>query len=384
MTNILKKLKDYKKVEIYLPYSKNNISRCKEISEKILSFNPSRVLYHSAPWDTVGYIVLSYLGNYQIERYLINLTDHAFWLGCNCIDYILEFRSYGANISIDYRHISSNKLMIMPYYPIQNKLDEFQGFPFNTENKKIIVSGGSLYKIYGSPVFFDIVKHILKLYSDVIFFYLGNGDIKPLVKFIEENNLSKRFFYSRERKDISEIIKRCYFYLNTYPVGGGLLPQLAVINDKIPITYTDKKYINNNTDELFINNKNQKFTFYDFDSFYFEINKLITDSSYYIQKTNDLKNKVIASQNFSLWLFSILEKKESVHTWVKYDVDIDSFRELYFIQGNKYPYKYPSYFFIRKSIFVFVFFIHYTLYYTIIKALSFLKILFKSGNNAGL
>lgn len=217
--------------------SKNNIQKCKEIFEKIIQFGPSKILYHSAPWDTVGFITLSWLADYKIERFLINLTDHAFWLGRDCCDYFFEFRSWGVNLSLDHRHIAKERLLMLPYYPIRDTTIQFQGFPFNTEGKKVIVSGGSLYKIYGSPIFFDIVKTILDSYQDTVFFYLGNGETEPLMEFIKKNKLEDRFFYSKERRDINEIIKRCYFYLGTYPMGGGLMSQFAVANNKILVAY---------------------------------------------------------------------------------------------------------------------------------------------------
>lgn len=355
MHNIIQKINSYKKADIYF-VKKMKYEACNEIVEKILEFQPSKILYHSAPWDVIGYVTLSFFDKSKIDRFLINLTDHAFWLGRDCVDYILEFRSYGANISIDHRNIEGKKLFIIPYYPIQNSEIEFQGFPFDAECRRIIFSGGSLYKIYGSTTFFDIVKTILNLYPDTIFYYLGNGNVKPLIDFIQKNQFENRFFYNKERKDINEVIKRCYFYLGTFPLGGGLMSQLAVANKKIPVAFTERKYLTNNIDELFVNNDDNEFTFYTLEDTYDEIKKLMESAEYYIQKTNELDNKLISTSEFSKLLYNIMENKNSIYNFRKYKIDINSFSQIYFDQENNYLHSYKNYFFARKNILVFILF----------------------------
>jgi hypothetical protein len=350
MEQILKTIGKYQKAVIYFVKSKGNFQKCNEIIDEILCFKPSKILYHSAPWDTVGFVIMAYLEAYEIERYLINLTDHAFWLGRNCSDYFLEFRSYGVNISINHRRIKSDRLLILPYYPVQNSDLDFQGFPFDAKEKKIIVSGGSLYKIYGDTIFFDIVKWILEKYKDSLFFYLGNGDTKPLYEFIKRNNFRDQFFYSKERKDINEIIKRCYFYLGTYPILGGLMSQFAAANQKIPVAYTAEKYKMNNIDELFINNDAGGFTFYTLDVLYDEIDKLMTNKKYYSNKTDALKNKVISKTEFAKQLKFIFEHKKSCFVYKKYDIDIDSFSNLYIDQENYYLHNYEGCFMIQNPL----------------------------------
>lgn len=360
MHNILKKLKYYKNATIYFSMEKRNIAKCNEIVEKIIQFQPSKILYHSAPWDTVGHVVLSFFEGTKIDRFLINLTDHAFWLGRDCVDYFLEFRNYGVNISQKQRSIDKKKLLLLPYYPIQDNEIEFQGFPFDDEGKKVIISAGSLYKIYGRTIFFDIVKYILNKYQDTVFYYLGNGNEDILLNFIQENNFVDRFFYDKERKDINKIIKQCYFYLGTYPIAGGLISQLAVANNKIPVMFTEKKYPMNNMDEIFINNDNE-FMLYSLEDVYNKIAKLMGDNEYYTQKTSRLENKVISVSDFSKLLFFALENKKSVYTTKNYEIDIDEFSQIYFDQENNYLHNYENYFFIVRNPLIFIMFTKYTI-----------------------
>jgi hypothetical protein len=359
--NILELLNGYEKSRIYFIKNQSNRNKCKEILDKITRFKPSKLLYHSAPWDTVGFAVLSCLEAYNVKRFLINLTDHTFWLGRNCCDYFLEFRNYGANISIDHRNIDTKKLLLIPYYPICEQKAEFQGFPFEEKGKKVIVSGGSLYKIYGSEIYFDIAKTILNLYPESVIFYLGNGDTKPLMDFIKKNQFENRFYYSKERRDINEIIKRCYFYLGTYPVAGGLMSQFAVANKKIPICFTEKKYLMNNIDELFINNSNHAFTFYDFASLYNEVHKLMTNNEYYQEKQKILINKLISRDEFAKLLKTILEDNTSYYKNEKYDIDVKAFSQIYFEQENNYLHKYENCFYTKRNILIFILFPHYAI-----------------------
>lgn len=63
-----------------------------------------------------------------VKRYLINPTDHAFWLGKSCLDFSIEFRDYGCNVSNKFRSIENNQIIKQIYYPILISSD-FKGLP---------------------------------------------------------------------------------------------------------------------------------------------------------------------------------------------------------------------------------------------------------------
>lgn len=346
MKSILKLLSNSSKAEYYIINSKlNKIEKTIKIREIILEKNPRYIFNHTAPWDIIG---MTALVGIPAEKYLINLTDHAFWLGKACTDYYIEFRSYGKNVSKYYRKISSDKEFILPYYPITNKEIEFSGFPFEITNKKLIFSGGSLYKIYGSSEFFELVKYILKIDKDTIFLYLGNGNDKILRKFISDNNLEKRFYFFNERRDINEIFKRCYFYLGTYPLCGGLMTQLAVVNKRVPICYCGKGENINDVSELFINNS-EKFIFNNLEEMKLEIKKLLFDSKYKENKEEKLENKIISKKEFTEELKNILiKKKTTIYKEKNYIPDTNKVIAMYFEQENRYLKNYGNIFLTRN------------------------------------
>ena len=82
-------------------------------------------------------------------------------------------------------------------YPEINETT-FKGYPFvDGDNRKFIFSGGSLYKTFSeNDYYYKIIDYIMNKYPN-------------------------RVYYTHERPDFYEIIKRSYFYLSTYPVCGG-------------------------------------------------------------------------------------------------------------------------------------------------------------------
>lgn len=345
---IFLQLKLYKKAQIYTIKNKEYIESSKEMYNVIKKFGATKALIHTSPWDVVGIMTFSYLT--EVERYLINLTDHAFWLGKCCSDYILEFRSYGYNISKNYRNIKEEKLMLLPYYPVQDLTIPFEGFPFDTIGKKVIFSGGAVYKIYGSNIFFDTIKHIVEKHDDTIVMYAGGGNTKPFKNFIVNNHLEKRVFLISERKDISQIFKNCYFYLGTYPLCGGLMTQYAVANNKIPIAFADEKIKCNFIESLFINVKNRVLTYTKLKKYYDTIDKLIDEPKYKNELENNLNDLIITRAEFAENLLSSLEKKSTKFSFIKYDIDINEFSNLYFKMENDYLHNYYSIFIGSRNV----------------------------------
>ena len=167
--------------------------------EIILRFQPEAILQHFSPWDIEGFILWHRITG--ADRYLINLTDHAFWLGKCCTDHILEFRRYGIYLSLHQRRIDAKKLLFQPYYPIESK-KAFQGFNI-PQNKTLLFSGSSYYKIYGKDkIFLKLVRQVLEANDNAVFLLAGNGNDRPIKKFIKEHNLGERFFLLGNRNEL--------------------------------------------------------------------------------------------------------------------------------------------------------------------------------------
>lgn len=116
----------------------------------------------------------------DVKKYLINLTDHTFWIGADAIDYSIEFRNLGANISNIYRKIDMKKIRMLPYYPDERKSETYQGMPFS-EEEEFVFSGGSAYKLEGSDIYEQIVCKILDKYPKLKFVLQQMKKVKSLL-----------------------------------------------------------------------------------------------------------------------------------------------------------------------------------------------------------
>jgi hypothetical protein len=186
--NIIAEIKEEQNFSLFVSTAKTRTEKIKEITAEIIAFNPSISFLHFTPYDVVGYCVFrSFTG---MERYFINLTDHAFWLGKGCADFFLEFRKFGYNLSIIHRLISEEKLLFNPYYPIIDEIP-FEGFDFSVKDKTIGFIGANLYKLNLDPSqkYLYAIKELLNKNKNFIFIIAGFGDDKPLLDFIRKNNL---------------------------------------------------------------------------------------------------------------------------------------------------------------------------------------------------
>lgn len=356
-------------IEIFEINEKSEIAKTRKLYDLICDIKPEAVIAHTAPWDLSGLITFSMLEG-LCKRYLSNITDHAYWLGTHCFDYFFEWRDYGCNISSTYRKIESEKLLKLPYYPIVNKNISFNGFPFDIKDRKLIFSGGALYKIQGSDKFLYIIKHILNKYKDTIFLFLGSGDSSFLQKFIVENNFQERFFVLPERKDVYEVMKHCYLYINTYPLIGGLMTQLACVAGKLPLTLNDNNDLCNNIYELLNNHKEIELQ-------YNSVEKMIEKIDFYLENENQLhkdsekvKDFIITDKEYKNLLFEYLETPINKIKISKYNIDAYCFSQNYINRFNENNCKSYLQCFIRKNIFTCVVFFKYYIIYIIYKVIN--------------
>lgn len=291
--------------------------------------NPGRLMFYTFPNDVVGVVLLNLVNNNAI-RYQINLTDHAFWLGADSIDKCIEFRDYGATISKKYRRIPIESIVKIPFYPIVNIDMKFQGFPFKKKDyQKVFFSGGALYKTFGDDNrFYRIVSNILNQYNDLIFWYAGSGDDSELKKLI--NKYPNRVFYTSERKDLFQILEHCRFYLSTYPISGGLMYQYAAIAGIVPVSL---KY-DDDADGYLKNQEGLNVTFTSEIELFHEINKLMTDETYFYNRRQQMKKSVVTEQEFLKYVEKLL-LDENILTIDFIDINTDNFKKEYLERINR-------------------------------------------------
>lgn len=275
--NILQYVEDHK-VSLHISDSAYPaLENIKKLKKVIDDFSPSKSFLHFHPTDIEGYILFKAISH---KKYFIVHSDHTFWIGMGCSDFIIEFRDFGVSLSTFRRKIDKSKILKINFYPIIKEGVEFKGFPVDLENKVIGVSGANLYKYYfdNELKFFKVIKELLEEHDDFIFFLCGGGDSTKVMNFIAENKLEDRFFYLGKRGDFSEVVKHGDILFESYPFKGGLVP-LYAMREKIPVIGMANYAIPSGSLESFFSIKNyvQPINFIEFKE---EAKKLITDKNY--------------------------------------------------------------------------------------------------------
>lgn len=272
---------------------KTTFKMIEQLNRIIRETTPGQFFFYSVPDDVVATTIMyAYKG--VLCRYQINLTDHAFWLGAGCIDRCIEFREYGARVSWEYRGIPKDKIVVIPFYPVVNSEKKFEGYPFEiNEGKKIVFSGGALYKTLGGDnKYYEIVDNILSKHEDVIFWYAGSGDDSEINKIVKK--YPGRAFFTSERADLLQVLKHSRLYLSTYPMCGGLMFQYAAIAGCVPVTLKG----GNISDGFLLDQSYIGVEFSDLSSLYEEVDRLIDDDSYRAQRSEIMEKAVIKEEEF--------------------------------------------------------------------------------------
>jgi glycosyltransferase involved in cell wall biosynthesis len=349
-SKILSELKNYPKAKILCIDNKlSKIEKIKFLSDAINDYQPQKAFLHLAPWDVIGICVWNILSH--IQRYQINLTDHAFWLGTNCIDYCIEFRDYGYNLSKKHRNISEDKLLIQPYYPIIDDQIPFQGFPVETKGKITIISGSSYYKVFGgNELFFKLLANIVKQHPDVVILFAGDGDRKLFKSLLDKYKISDKVFLLGNRKDITQVISHGDIYLSTYPLGGGLMSQYAAMLEVPIIAYVDTSTSESTIETLFLND-DIKVSYDSMESFLEELSLLINDEQHRKKRAYILKKAVIQPDEFNQSLRELVNTNTEKNVVKEININTDLFFKLYLDTENRFLHQYNSIMMQSKNIY---------------------------------
>lgn len=268
----------------------------------------------------------------SMKRYLINLTDHAFWLGIRISDRVINFREFGWRVCMEKRGIDAAKLSYLPYYP-GRIASALKPLPFQNGNDKLILSGGALYKTESRDNgYYRLVESILETCQNVNFMYLGNGDFRRLRKL--KLKYPGRVAFESERTDFFEIMKRCTLYLSTYPYNGGLMTQYALSAGRIPVTWVHPGI----ESELTIRHGENSWNYATAQECLQEIKKLLEDDDYRRKREQNLNRFLIDEARFEEELQFILQTGKSMRETGDRVIAFEGFQNLPLenIRGLKY------------------------------------------------
>ena len=294
------------------------------LRDVIAAYSPEHLLFHGKPWDVISLTSINSING--PTKYLINLTDHAFWLGSTCFDCFLEFREYGRSISVWRRGIEDNKEAYLPYYPAQTIVDTpFEGLPFK-ESTDFFVAGGTGYKIQGSDKFQIMVESILQDNEDIVFLWLSN-DVPSSIEMLIAK-FPTRVYHQPERQDFFEVCKRALFLLQTYPIYGALITQIAAQAGIVPITLLLEG--TEPAGNLLSEEQNVGIDFTTIDDAVYEAKRLIEDVGYREERRHEISSTIVTPADFSKRLGLVLmgERQGFSHERPARPED-ESFRQTY-------------------------------------------------------
>lgn len=367
--SILDRVAEYSNVEcVVIPQGKS-FQRAQAVYDAITDFNASKVVLHKFPAHSVSNLVLPSLPA-EVKRYVINLSDQTFWLGSRAIDYSLEFRPFGASVSLQRRGLKEEQLLMVPFYPADDK-NAFLGFPPEcTEDKVIVFSGGDYYKTLDeSRMYWKLVKGVLERYPQVVFLFatknIPEGD-REIKRFIADNLFEGRFIYIRFRPDIYQVFAHCDIYMGTCPTSGSLMSQLAAINGKPILQYYAPGTPDDETEQAICINDHFPISHFSEESFFKEADKLIRDTDYRNAQGGRLQKAIMQRAQFDALAVETLETNQSHLPLNSFEFDyaglddrwfylekrgyIDALQFIYSLLGAKNCFRYAPVVFLKKNL----------------------------------
>lgn len=288
----------------YIDFKKNYMLWVKELLDVVFQTHPRAMFYYTTPYDVSGAVAFAVMDG-MTDRFLIDLTDHAFWLGVNSNDYFCGSREMSASNQYYERRIAKEKLIKLGVNLIvDDGGPNHDELPFDVTKNRYIFSGGALYKTLGDRenTYYSIVRHILESHDDIYFLYAGDGDRTEMNKILEQ--FPQRAFLIPERKDFYYLIRNCTLYLNTYPMFGGMMMKYSANAGKIPITLKHE----NDSDGLLLEQDKRKIEYLSYQELIDDVDMLLNNLDYLTEREKLLQGSVISEERFIKNVKSTIEK----------------------------------------------------------------------------
>ena len=161
-----------------------------------------------------------------------------------------------------------------------------------------------------------------------MFLYAGAGDTTQIDML--RKKYPNRVFLVPEREDFYQIIEKCLFYLNTYPMFGGLMMRFAANAGKLPLTLKH----DNDADGILMNQQQIGIEYDDLESILADIDRIIENKDYRKTKEKKLKGCVMTEQRFAKNIKSLIENHTTEFTYKAEMIDTQDFRREYLERFN--------------------------------------------------
>lgn len=327
--HILKELEPYNVDIVYLNME-DYLDWTNGLNETFIKYKPRVAFFYTLPEDIVGTVIFNAYKE-KVVRYQVDLTDHAFWLGAKCVDYIMESRNIGISNAIYHRKFQPAQIKILDVLTYINRDKYNKNDVIDLLKSKYIFSGGALYKTLGDKklLFYKALEHILEKYQDFKYIYAGSGDSIQIE--LLQKKYPGRVFLIDERPDFFRYIENCVLYLNTYPMFGGMMMRYAALASKVPVTLRH----DNDADGILFNQAELGIEFDSYDNFINEIDKLLTDENYRKSKEALVSEAIMTETVYKNNIRSLIEQNTTEFSLEMPDeIDTSQFRSEYINRIN--------------------------------------------------
>lgn len=288
-------------------------------------YRPANAFFYTTPSDVAGIVVFNgYEG--RVRRIFIDLTDHAFWIGKRSADRFIEGRILGASNAIFGRGINREKISKLDCCLYINRDENSTQMPFELKKTPFFFSGGSLYKTLGDAElqYYGMLDGILSKHQDIKFIYAGCGDDSEMKKIIEK--FPGRAFLIPEIPDFFSLFENCIFYLNTYPMFGGVMMRYAAYAGKIPLTLKHDK----DHEGILFDQEKRGIEFDTADGLLHEADRLIIDADYRKSREDDMAGSVLSERDFEKNIKNLLDGLDTLYSFGRIEeIDTVNFRREY-------------------------------------------------------
>lgn len=325
----LKEINSYDKAKIIFFSEKiDYIEATKQTVDAIKTFSPGHIFLHLTPYDLVALMACNAV--IGPKKYQINLTDHAYWMGAQFVDYNLEFRPYGYTVSLEKRGLTPGQLLALPYYPIAPISADFAGFPDIPKDAVKVFSGGALYKMLGKDdIYFKILEKVLSIAPNVYILIAGFSQCDAFNQKIDKIKEKERILQIGVRKDIDAVFDNCDIYLGTYPMMGGLMSQYAAIHAKPIIAYHEEGDVMNAVEDMVNFYQNEFKSFTNLDEMVEYATRLVNDKLFRESQGKLLQNGMMNAERFNNAFIDVINRHQPISSWKKEEIDYESFFERY-------------------------------------------------------
>lgn len=322
--HLLKEIGKYNVDIVYIHMGEGYMEWTNELLNVFRTYTPDSAFFYTFPFDVSGIIVFNRMKGY-VTRFFNDLTDHAFWLGVNTFDYILNNRSMGQSIQHHYRGIPASKMLTTRGSLYVDEDIPMRGLPFDTNKMRYVFSGGALYKTLGDThkYFYKMIEFIVNSFEDVNFVYAGEGDDSEFQTLITK--YPGRVFLFPEREDYYQLIEGSVFYLNTYPMFGGMMMRYACNAGKVPLTLKHE----HESDGILYRQPELDIEVETYEDAVAEINKLLSDEIYRRTKEEKLQITVFSKKQAADLYRDLIDNHHSIYPVIIEDVDTRKFRNEY-------------------------------------------------------